>query len=348
MTSRPLVTVMIATRDRGPELRLTLQLLRQQRYEQIDLLIIDDGSQVPIAPLVRELWPLATVIRHEESKGQCERRNEGFSTSRGEFILHLDDDCCLTQPGDLATAVQHLAERPTAGAVVFDLYNGLTLPEGMPSPKARAGCVRSFVGAAILFRTVAIRQTAGYRSFYQAQGEEEELGVQLLSKGWQIVYCPSILAHHRLSSMNRNSVATWRRGLGNDIWTLVLHLPTHRLPLEISWKLGIGIWDALRLGRLSAFCHGWWRCLRGLEQAWGLREPLSPLALRRYDALRLYSVLPEAMFGDPPALKLAALGQWWSRWRSRARDTSFWEPKAIGTGSSNIARYAHEFQDQKQ
>ena len=266
--AEPLVTVMIATRDRAPELQRTLELLRQQQYEPLEIVVVDDGSRGEMEPVVRKLWPQATVIRHDESRGQCQRRNDGFAASQGEFILQLDDDCCFTKPGDLGAAVQYLAERPAAGAVVFDLYNGSVLPDTLRPSSAKAGCVGSFVGAAILFRADAVRQTAGYRAFYQAQGEEGELALQLIAKGWQILYCPSILAHHRLSAMNRNSLATWRRGLGNDIWTLVLHMPARRLLVEVGWRLLVGVWDAVRLVWFGTFCQGVWRCLLGLPQVW--------------------------------------------------------------------------------
>lgn len=338
----PLVTVMIATRDRGPELERTLELLRCQRYEAIELVVVDDGSREPMAAVIRGLWPEATVIRHEDSKGQCERRNEGFAASRGKFILHLDDDCCFTQPGDLAAAVQYLADRPSVGALVFDLYNGSDLPNDLACSRAQGGCVRSFVGAAVLFRTEAVRQTAGYRSFYHSQGEEDELALQLLQRGWPILFCPWILAHHRLSRLNRNSVASWQRGLSNEIWTLVLHLPARRLLLEIAWKLLVGFWDAIRLARYRAYCRGIWKCFLGVPCVWRLREPFSPIAMRRFDALRLRSVLSERDFGDPPVVGFRDVANWWARWHGRAREASVWE-EGGDRGSSHTVRFAHEF-----
>ena len=343
MSTAPLVTVMIATRDRAPELQRTLELLHQQECDPLELVVVDDGSRESMEPLARTLWPHAIVIRHEESLGQCQRRNEGFAASQGEFILQLDDDCCFTKPGDLEAAVQYLADRPKAAAVIFDLFNGPAIPDGLPASTALPGCVPSFVGAAILFRAVAVRQIAGYRPFFQAHREEEEFALQLLGRGWQILYCPCILAHHRLSALNRSSLVTWRRGVRNEIWMLMLHLPIRRWPVEIGWKLLVGGWDALRLARFGAFCHAIWCCLLGIGRVFRLREPLSTLALARYDALRLRSVLTEAEFDSPPAITFRELKGWWARWRNRARDTSVWEPKAVGKGSSHTSRFAHEF-----
>lgn len=340
---RPLVTIMIATRDRVDELRRTLEELKSQEYQPLDMVVIDDGSREPVGQMVCELWPGATVVHHHESRGQCQRRNEGFSAARGEFILQLDDDCCFTEPTDLGHAVQYLVEHPQAGALVFDMYNGPLLPEDLPPPSSKAGCVPSFIGAAILFRASALAQVTGYRDFYEGQGEEDELALQLLSRAWPIVYCPSILTHHRLSKLNRNSVATWQRGLGNGVWTLILHLPVHRLPVEVGWKLMLGAWDAVRLGRFIPFAAAIARCVRGIRRVCSLRDSLSPIAMRRYDALRLHSLIAEPQFADPASPAMADYLGWWKRWRNRARDTSMWEKRATGKGSSNIVRYAHEF-----
>src|SRR5215471_8421946 len=158
MFSKPLVSVMIATRDRSPELRRTLELLRQQRYEALELVVVDDGSKEPVEPIVRQLWPDATVLRYDQSAGQCQRRNDGFEASRGEFILQLDDDCCFNNPDDLSSLVQYIVARPKAGAVICEIFNGQTLPDDLPPSAAAAGCVLSFVGAAIMFRADAVRQ----------------------------------------------------------------------------------------------------------------------------------------------------------------------------------------------
>jgi GT2 family glycosyltransferase len=343
MSTRPLVTVMIATRDRSPELQRTLEILRTQQYTPLEVVVVDDGSREAVEPVVRKLWPDAVVIRHENSQGQCQRRNEGFAASSGEFILQLDDDCCFTQPGDLDAAVRWLSARPRAAGVIFDLFNGAVMPEGLPDSSALPGCVASFVGAAILLRGAAVRNIAGYRSFFQGQREEEEFALQLLDKGWQILYCPTIRAHHRLSDLNRDSLSSWRRGLRNDIWTRTLHVSILRLPLEIGWTLLVGMWDMIRLARFRGFCNAVWDCLFGLGRVWRLRQPFSPIAQRRYDALRFRSVLTEAEFENPPGISASDLRSWWSRWRRRARDRNAWETGVSTTGSSHTVRYAHEF-----
>src|SRR5262249_1298559 len=161
----------------------------------LELVVVDDGSKEPVEPIVRQLWPDATVLRYDQSAGQCQRRNDGFEASRGDFILQLDDDCCFNNPHDLSSLLHYTlpspkAARPKLGAVFCVLSNEQPPPDVLPPSAAGAGCVPSFVGAAILFRADAVRQIAGYLQFFQAHGEEEEFALQLLNKGWPILYCP--------------------------------------------------------------------------------------------------------------------------------------------------------------
>ena len=341
-TSTPLVTIMIATRNRPAELERTLREIRRQDYASVEMLIVNDGSSPSIAGTARRLWPAARIIRHENSAGQCARRNEGFADSAGEYLLQLDDDCSFLDPGDLRRAITFMQQHERAGALAPYIVNSSELPEYIDNSGRQMGCVASFVGAAVLFRKAALRDTEGYRTFFLNEWEEEELGLQLLRSGWQILFVPEIVAHHRLSPQNRNSSRTWMRGLRNRLWAIVMHFPLRRLPLELGWKIAVGAWDGIRLNRLRLFTQALAESVAGLPLAIRLRNPLTLQAVRRYDALRLNPVLNTEQFQTPPHVSLTTLGTFWRRWRNRARNRSVWEPGDEDTGTSYTVAYAHE------
>lgn len=341
-TRQPLVTIMIATKDRPSELFITLTEMQKQLYPAVEVLVIDDGSAVPVEPLVREAWQDARVIRHEVSAGQCTRRNQGFDLAAGEYILQLDDDCNFIDRDDLARAVERIETDPEAGALCFYLINSPTLPKKFDNAALSPGVVASFVGAAVLFRKKAVLQTKGYRTFFTNDWEEEELALQLLHRDWRILFFPRIVAHHRLSSLNRNSPRTWMRGLRNRLWSMIIHMPLRRLFLELGWKLGVGGWDAIRLFRFRLFFRAVGEALLGIPRALQLRASLSGIALRRYDALRLHPVLSPADFTSPPAFTWKVFLVYLRRWSNRARNQSVWHNDKSDTGTSYTVAYAHE------
>ncbi len=338
----PHVTIMIATKNRREPLRATLTEMRKQNYPAMDMLVIDDGSEQALEPLVHEIWPGAKVVRHEISAGQCARRNEGFDLAQGEYVLQLDDDCSFTGPEDLGYAVQEMQKSSKTGALSFYIVNSAILPATIDNSALKSGCVSSFVGAAVFFRKAALSQVSGYRKFFGNEWEEEELAMQLLNRGWQIVFVPQVVAHHRLSSLNRDSARTWMRGLRNRLWAQVIHIPVRRLLFEVGWKIGMGAWDAIRLGRIRLFCQALSESVAGFSHAWRLRQPLSELALRRFDALRMHTAISFADFENPPPFDWKIFNEYRRRWQNRPRNQSKWHADQSDIGSSYTVAYAHE------
>lgn len=344
--SFPRVSVMISTRNRPDDLRVTLEALQRVEYPDIEVIIIDDCSESPLKPLISEYFPDAIVVRHEINRGMCISRNEGFRLSTGDFILQLDDDCCLVAEGDLKKAVTVLQSEPLASALMPFHYNGQELSLGsVHNAHLQSGFIASYVGAAVLFRTDALRRTVGYREYFESEFEDPELSMQMISHGWGVYFEPSIVAHHRVSAINRNRPRTWKNGLRNRCWAMIIHMPWYRLPIELSWKLLVGAWDSIRLNRVHHYCGAVKDLLCGLPRVIRERRPFSDLHRRRYDALRTYSVLPTEQFYEPSHFSLSDISTWWKRWSHRARDRNVWDSSKGGIGRSYSVSHPHERKD---
>ena len=98
MSEEPLVSVIIATRNRREMLDRCLEALSRQTYEQFEVIVVDDGSSdgttdsvVAFAtahPDGRWRW-----LRNDRGAGANRSRNRGLRESRGGYIAFLDDDC---------------------------------------------------------------------------------------------------------------------------------------------------------------------------------------------------------------------------------------------------------------
>src|SRR5579863_6324708 len=113
----PLVTVLIASKDRPDDLRRMLRQLQSQQYPELELLIVDDGSQPPLSNVVREEAPQATYLYHQQSAGQSRRRSEGFMLAKGDYILQLDDDSCPIEHDAISKCVRMMQTHPAIGAL---------------------------------------------------------------------------------------------------------------------------------------------------------------------------------------------------------------------------------------
>lgn len=90
----PLVSVIITTFNRPILLNRAINSVLNQTYKNIEIIIIDDASEINIEPLIKENEKIKIFI-NDENKGGGYSRNVGIKKANGEFINFLDDDDIL-------------------------------------------------------------------------------------------------------------------------------------------------------------------------------------------------------------------------------------------------------------
>ena len=109
MSEPPFVSVIVPVYNDASRLTRCLEALEAQIYpsERYEIIVVDNASDVPAAPL---------VARHAHARGVLERapgayaaRNAGLVLARGEIIAFTDSDC-LPAPDWLAQGVVALGD----------------------------------------------------------------------------------------------------------------------------------------------------------------------------------------------------------------------------------------------
>lgn len=93
--SNPLVTVYIPTFNRVELLKRAVESVRQQTYQNLEIIIVDDCSQDGTHEYLEEISKQDSRIRYfikEKNSGACVSRNIAIENAKGEFITGLDDD----------------------------------------------------------------------------------------------------------------------------------------------------------------------------------------------------------------------------------------------------------------
>jgi glycosyltransferase involved in cell wall biosynthesis len=92
----PLVSVIIPTYDRPETLPEALRSIAGQKYENVEVIVVDDHSPTPIkkdVELIPEEFPYPLkIVRHDENKGASAARNTGIKHAGGDYVTFLDDD----------------------------------------------------------------------------------------------------------------------------------------------------------------------------------------------------------------------------------------------------------------
>jgi len=105
---RPLVSLVLPTCDRPNLFARALESALDQRYENLEVLVVNDGG-VPVEAVIGELDRHGRVVqlRLPVRRGPAIARNHGLRLARGEYVGFLDDDDTL-DPCHVATLVAAL------------------------------------------------------------------------------------------------------------------------------------------------------------------------------------------------------------------------------------------------
>lgn len=96
LSETPLVSVILATRNRHQLLRRAVSSVCFQEYPRWEIILVDDGStdQTPevVAQLRAELGEDRLRAFRISQSGVCVARNHGLAAAQGTIIAYLDDD----------------------------------------------------------------------------------------------------------------------------------------------------------------------------------------------------------------------------------------------------------------
>lgn len=118
MSELPLVSVVIPCYNRDQYIRETIESVLNQTYNNIELIVVDDGSTDNSRDLLESFKGEMKLLEHpgRVNKGQSAALNLGIKASRGKYISFLDSDD-LFAPDKIEKQVEFLEKNPQYGLV---------------------------------------------------------------------------------------------------------------------------------------------------------------------------------------------------------------------------------------
>lgn len=132
MAHSPLVSIVIPTYNYATYLPKALASCFDQTHENIEIIVVDDGSTDATREVVEEFWDRVQYV-YQENSGVSAARNKGLELASGEFTTFLDADDYLTEDS-IETKLQILLEHKDIGIVVSNSYRQKESNEGAESP----------------------------------------------------------------------------------------------------------------------------------------------------------------------------------------------------------------------
>jgi glycosyltransferase involved in cell wall biosynthesis len=88
-----LISVIIPTYNRAQVLSRAVESVLGQSYNNLELIVVDDGSSDNTAEAIKEIEDKRIkYIKSSENKGVAAARNAGIKESHGDYIAFLDSD----------------------------------------------------------------------------------------------------------------------------------------------------------------------------------------------------------------------------------------------------------------
>ena len=121
----PEISVLIPSYNRVHLLPRALDSIWRQEFDDLEVLIVDDGSTDGTIACLDELKsqrPELRYVIHDVNKGEAAARNTALREAKGTYVAYLDsDDVWL--PGKLKAQIHHLTSvSPEAAGVVTACY----------------------------------------------------------------------------------------------------------------------------------------------------------------------------------------------------------------------------------
>lgn len=171
MTDQPLVTVVLATKDRPRTLPSAVGSALAQQDVDLELIVVDDGSNPPVVLSPEQRGdPRVMLIRLDQNRGIGAARNIGVAAGTGAVLAFLDDDDTW-RPHKLRRQLDVLQRQPADVCGVecgFDFWDGSkhvwrVLPEpgvhDLSRPLLRHHCL---VPTTFVLRRVAFDAVDGF------------------------------------------------------------------------------------------------------------------------------------------------------------------------------------------
>ncbi|BDA72034.1 glycosyl transferase family 2 [Calothrix sp. PCC 7716] len=208
----PLISVIIPAYNAEKFISRTLESVLSQTYENIEVLVIDDGSDDKTVEIVQSLAQKDSriILFQQQNSGVAVARNLGINKSQGEFIAPIDADD-IWYPQNLEKQVRCMKQSDSSVGLVYSWSVDINEQEKLTG-NFRASSIEgdvfttlichNFLGNAssTLIRRNCLEKIGGYNSKFKAQNAQgcEDWDFYLrIAEHFQFKVVPEFLVGYR-------------------------------------------------------------------------------------------------------------------------------------------------------
>ncbi len=248
------VSVIIPNYNGKHYLKVCLDSLRRQTYQDFQTILVDNGSQDGSREYIQENYPEVQMIALKENTGFCGAVNTGIRASKTPYVLLLNNDT-ETEPEFVENLVKAVKRKPeifSVQAKMIQMHDktrmddggnfycalGWAFAEGKGKPereyREEKKIFSSCAGAAIYSRKI-LDKIGLFDEVHFAYLEDMDICYRAMLRGYENWFCPGARVYHVGSgtSGSRYNLFKVRYSSRNNVYLAYKNMPI----LQLIWNV---------------------------------------------------------------------------------------------------------------
>jgi GT2 family glycosyltransferase len=236
------ISILIVSKNRKEELAFTLNVLAQMIDLSIhEVLVFLDGCTDDSFVLKDEMnW--VKWYSSEKSQGASAARHQLYPKAQGQFLIGLDDDAHPLNSDFIDKTITLFNKYHNVGIVAFQEIKGIYTSDiealdKFESPEEQY-YTNEFIGSGFAIRNEVYGATNGFPVWIDIYGEESCISLEVMDKGYDILYSNAIKVNHRVNKEERKKAGRNYFRFGKQLKnTTYYYLVYYPFPLVRIFKL---------------------------------------------------------------------------------------------------------------
>lgn len=201
----PNISIIIATYNSDKTLRIALDSVLNQNYQDWECVIVDGASKDQTLTIVKEFEEKDSRFRHisESDRGIYDAFNKGWQMAKGEWIHYLGDDDWLTPDG-----FQILMQQPLDGIDVVTGHCYIKKIDGTIKPNYSVGLGGCHQGK--LTRRSVLERYNGFDMQFPVLADKD-LMLRMESGGVRVLNVNTFVAYFSMTGMSQKFKGLYSR-----------------------------------------------------------------------------------------------------------------------------------------
>lgn len=226
-------SILIVSKNRKEDLFKTLRILDSLIVKsEVEVLVFLDGCTDDSEDLQKELTWVKWFVS-KKSIGASAARHQIYPLANSEILIGLDDDAHPLNVDFISKTEDLFNKYPNVGIIAFEEIKGVFESDSdafkVSEKEKKEFITTEFIGCGFAVRKSVYNLTNGFPVWIDIYGEESCLAIEVMSKGYDILYSNEIKINHRVNKeqrkLSKQNYFRFEKQLKNSTYFFLVYYP---------------------------------------------------------------------------------------------------------------------------